>query len=34
MLTLLVFLLGLGFVLFLAFVVDLLSKILVEYYDD
>jgi hypothetical protein len=34
MLTLLVFLLGLGFGLFLAFVVDLLSKILVEYYDD
>jgi hypothetical protein len=34
MLTLLVFLLGLGFGLFLAFVVNLLSKILVEYYDD
>jgi hypothetical protein len=34
MLTLLVFLLGLGFGLFLAFVVDLLSKILVEYYDN
>ena len=34
MLILLVFLLGLGFGLFLAFVVDLLSKILVEYYDD
>jgi hypothetical protein len=34
MLTLLVFLLGLGFGLFLAVVVNLLSKILVEYYDD
>jgi hypothetical protein len=34
MLTLLVFLLGLGFGLFLTVVVDLLSKILVEYYDD
>ena len=34
MLILVVFLLGLGFGLFLAFVVDLLSKILVEYYDD
>ena len=34
MLTLLVFLLGLGFGLFLAVVVNLLSKILVEDYDN
>lgn len=34
MLTLLVFLLGLGFGLFLAVVIDLISKILVGGYDD